>query len=144
MLAASAGVLWLFVYGDNPWPPVTSTFLGMLFVLGGAGLWLALLSVAYMVGRQQEVRPTINIGHVALSIGATIVLLGMIVVRVAGVNIFRTESDSLVCADFCRAAGFAASGTSPRNADDRTCGCYDAQGREVRQVPLSELSPGKP
>jgi hypothetical protein len=141
VVAAWAGVLWLFVFGDNPWPPVTGTLLGTVFLLSVAGLWLALLWVAYTVGTQQEARPTLNNGHVALSIGATIVLVAVIVVRVMGLNTVETRSESLVCADSCRAEGFAASGMPPRDSGDRTCSCYDAHGREARRVPLSEIAP---
>ena len=142
MLAASAGALWLFVFGDNPWPPIASTMLGAVYLAGCAGLWLALLFVAYAVGKGQEVRPALNIGHVALSIGATVLLLTVIAARMMGLSISERSSDSLVCADFCRAEGFSASGTPPQNSGNRTCTCYDAQGREVRQVPLSEIALG--
>jgi hypothetical protein len=134
MLAASAGALWLFVFGDDPWPPVASILLGIVLFAGGAGLWLALLFVAYTVGKQQEIRPALNTRHVALSIAATIVLAAVIVARVAGLRVAGPESDGVRCADFCRAEGFAASGMPPRNSGDRTCSCYDAQGREVRQI----------
>ena len=137
MLAAAAGALWLFVYGDNPWPSGSSVLLVSVLVVGGAGLWLALLSVAYSVGKRQESCESLNIRHVALSVGATIVLVVLIVGRFMSLK--RSPTDSLVCADFCRAEGFAASGTSPRNSDVRFCFCYDAQGREARKVPLAEV-----
>lgn len=135
-VSASAGVLWLFVFGDNPWPPVASTFLGAVFLLGSAGLWLSLLAIAFVVGKRQESRASLDIRHVALSIGATVVLLGLIVVRLTLPNILGGNSDSLVCADLCQAEGFAASGTPPHNSGDRTCSCYDGQGREARRIPL--------
>jgi hypothetical protein len=144
LLAASAGALWLFVFGDNPWPPSAGNLLGAIFVLSGAVLWLALLSVAYTVGKQQEARPALNRRHVALSLGATMVLGALVAVRVMGLNTLGARSDSLVCADFCRAEGFAASGTSPRNAGDQICSCYDSQGQETRHLPLSEVATGKP
>jgi hypothetical protein len=140
MLAASAGALWLFVLGDDPWPPVADTLLGSIFILGSAGLWLGLLSVAYIVGKHQESRPGLNTAHVAISIGTTVVLAAVVLVRLLTPNGFRPRSDSLVCADFCRAEGFAASGTPPQDSGDRTCSCYDAQGREARRVPLSEAA----
>jgi len=143
MLAASAGFLWLFVLGDDPWPAAADTVLGSVFILGSAGLWLGMLSVAYFVGKRQESRPALNIAHVVISIGATVVLASVIVVRLLAPHGFGPRSDSLVCADFCRAEGFAASGTPPQNSGDRTCSCYDAQGREARRVPLSEAAVGK-
>jgi hypothetical protein len=140
MLAASAGFLWLFVFGDNPWPSRADTMLGSVFIVVSAASWLGLLSVAYLAGKRQESRPTLNSAHVVLSVGATVTLAAVIVVRLISPNGFGPRSDSLVCADFCRAAGFASSGTPPQNSGDRTCSCYDAQGREARRLPLSEAA----
>jgi hypothetical protein len=136
MLAASAGALWLFVYGDDPWPNTANVLLGAIFLLVAAALWLALLSVAYTVGRQQEGEPSLNKRHVALSLGATVVLAAVIIVRLVGLNVAGARSDSVVCADLCRSEGFTASGLPPRDSGDRTCSCYDAQGQEVRRVTL--------
>jgi hypothetical protein len=136
MLAASAGALWLFVYGDDPWPNTANVLLGAIFLLVAAALWLALLSVAYTVGRQQEGEPSLNKRHVALSLGATVVLAAIIIVRLVGLNVAGARSDSVVCADLCRSEGFTASGLPPRDSGDRTCSCYDAQGQEVRRVTL--------
>jgi hypothetical protein len=136
MLAASAGALWLFVYGDNPWPNTADVLLGAVFLLGAAALWLALLFVAYLVGRQQESERSLNKGHVALSLGTTVVLAVVIILRIAGLNLAGAQSDSVVCADLCREQGFSASGLPPRESGDRTCSCYDAQGQEARRVTL--------
>lgn len=135
-LAASAGALWLFVYGDGPWPNTANVLLGAIFLLVAAALWVALLFVAYMVGRQQEGERSLNKAHVALSLGATVVLAAIIIVRLAGLNVAGARSDSVVCADLCRSQGFTASGLPPRDSGDRTCSCYDAQGQEVRRVTL--------
>jgi hypothetical protein len=136
MLAASAGALWLFVYGDDPWPDTANVLLGAIFLFGAAALWLALLFVAYTVGRQREGEQSLNKGHVALSVGATVVLAMIIIVRLAGLNVTGAQNDSVVCADLCRSQGFTASGLPPRDSGDRTCSCYDAQGQEVRRVAL--------
>jgi hypothetical protein len=136
MLAASAGALWLFVYGDDPWPNTANVVVGAIFLFVAVALWLALLFVAYAVGRQHEGEQSLNKGHVALSVGATVVLAVIIIVRLSGLNVAGAQSDSVACADLCRAQGFTASGLPPRDSGDRTCSCYDAQGQEVRRVAL--------
>jgi hypothetical protein len=137
MLAAAAGALWLFLLGDNPWPPIVNSLLGAVFILGGAALWLALLAIAWAVGKRQENRPRLNTAHVALAIGTTAVLAAVVVGRLTGRNFSGSRSDSLVCADLCRAKGFTGSGMPPSNTGDRTCLCYDAQGREAERIDLS-------
>jgi hypothetical protein len=137
MLAASAGALWLLVFGDNPWPPVASTLLGAVFVLGGAALWLALLAVAWAVGKRQESRRTLSATHVGLAIGTTAVLAAVIGGHLTGKPFLRVRTDSLVCADACRAEGFTSSGMPPTSSGDRTCRCYDGKGQEARRIDLS-------
>jgi len=142
LLAASAGALWLYVFGDNPWPAGAGTLLGAVFVLSGTLLWLALLAAAYMVGKREEARPALNRAHVALSAGVTIVLLALIGIRVASVKFAGAQSEEISCADYCRNEGYSASGTSPRNDAERFCSCYDSQGREARHRLLSEMARG--
>jgi hypothetical protein len=139
MLAVSAGALWLFLLGDNPWPPAASTLLGAVFFVVGAGMWLALLWTAWAVGRQQEDRPALNAAHVMLAIGVTVVLAALIGGRLTGLSLnpFGARSDSVTCADLCRAKGFVGSSTPPRSSGDRTCRCYDAAGREAESIDLS-------
>ncbi|MGE4054088.1 MAG: hypothetical protein AB7F99_04750, partial [Vicinamibacterales bacterium] len=140
MVAAVAGGLWIWAFGDNPWPPVADTILGTVLVVSGGGIWLLLLSLAYMLGKEQESRPALNMRHVAISVGATAVLAALIAIRVTGVSLTGERSDSLVCSDFCQAEGFAGSGMPPADSGDRTCSCYDAQGQEARRIDLSDPS----
>lgn len=135
-VAAASGVLWLFVLGDNHWPPAANTALGGMFLLSAAGLWLLLLAVAYGVGTRQESLPALNGRHVALSIGATAVLVAVIVARLMGLSLSGTKSESLTCADLCQSGGFSGSSLPPQDSGDRTCSCYDATGREVRRILL--------
>jgi uncharacterized membrane protein YidH (DUF202 family) len=103
-----------------------------VFLVGSTGLWLALLAFAFMVGKRQEARSSLNIGHVATSIVATILL---VVVVSRAIGAFEAPSDSQTCADSCRTEGFAISGTTP---DTRSCSCYDAEWREIRRTSLSK------
>jgi hypothetical protein len=137
MLAAAAGALWLFVYGDNPWPDAANTVMSLVFFGVGAALWVTLLSAAYVVGKTQEGRPSMSVAHVALALGTTAVLVGVIVLRLMEPSLTGTPADSVVCAEFCQRAGFAGSGMPSRDSGDRTCTCYDAFGRESRRVDLS-------
>lgn len=138
--AASAGVLWLFVFGDNPWPAAADSALGAMVVAVGISVWFGLLFTAYLVGRGEEAAARLNRSHLAVAIGVTVLLAVAIAARTAGVRFTARMTDEELCADFCRSQGFAASGTPPRSSGDRTCSCYDAQGRESRHVALPEAA----
>ncbi|NOT25017.1 MAG: hypothetical protein HOP16_02840 [Acidobacteria bacterium] len=136
LLGAATGVLWLFVFGDNPWPSAANTLLTTTFIIGTLALWLAQLAIAYAIGKTQERRPSLNRTHVAASVGATIALAGLIAVRVLGIGSAAARTDTMICADHCLARGFSASGMAPRDSGDHTCTCYDAQGQESVSVPI--------
>jgi hypothetical protein len=141
LAAAAAGVLWLFVFGDDPWPPSAGAALGIALVACGVLGWLAMLVVAYAVGKRQESRARLNRAHVFLACGLTIVLVGLLGARSCGLRIGGPVGDDEVCADICQAQGFAGSGMPPRDSGNRTCSCYDAQGTEVRRIPLPANGP---
>ena len=134
----AVGVLWLFVFGDSPWPSWTDTAIPAAVLAVAAVLWVGQLAVAFFVGKQQERRPTLNRRHVALALGSTILLLVLIGARVMNVGT-GPASDTGQCADFCTARGFAGSGMPPRNSGDRTCTCYDAQGRPALSMSLDSI-----
>ena len=138
LLGAAAGALWLFVLGDDPWPSEADTLLTSVFVLGGAAFWIAQLSVAYAVGKREETKPSLNRTHVLISVGATVTLAVLIALRMSGVG-FGSRPDSLVCADHCLAAGAQGSGMPPQDSGDRTCSCYDAEGRVITSIQLQDI-----
>jgi hypothetical protein len=38
-IAASAGILWLFIFGDDPWPAWVEPALNLVAVIAGLLLW---------------------------------------------------------------------------------------------------------
>ncbi len=139
LFGAAAGTLWLFAFGDSPWPASVDDTLVALFLLVCAGLWLALISLAYLAGKKQEANPGFNTRPVAGAVGATVLLALLIVWHQWGVGNIGAKSESLLCSDFCRDKGYAASGLPPRDAGTRTCSCFDARGRESATVPMTDL-----
>ena len=141
VFGAAAGVLWLFVAGDSPWPSAATTLLVAVFVLAFAASALVLTHRAYVVGRREEARPSLNPKHVVAAVGATALLLLAIVAYQWHVENIGAKSDDVRCADFCRDKGFAGSGMPPRNARAATCTCFDPQGREAVKVPMADVVP---
>ena len=70
--AAGAGILWIFVYGDNPWPPSANTALMGLAMLVGLFVLAALIALAHRVGKARESRGGLHKSHVLLALGLSV------------------------------------------------------------------------
>jgi hypothetical protein len=139
LFGAFAGVLWLFVFGDNPWPPGAETVISALFVLFFLGLWAGTILLGYGVGRRLERDPALSRNHVLISTGVTVLFLLLILVQQWSVGNLGPRSDTLLCSEFCNRHGYPASGMPPADSDSRICRCYDDSGNEVLTVPLDHL-----
>jgi hypothetical protein len=136
LFGAVAGTLWLFVFGDEPWPSIADGMMVSILVVAFLTILAAFLSAAYLAGKKQEARATMNTNHVVWSAGATALLVLLVVSHQWSVGNFGPKSDELLCSDYCKGKGFVASGMPPRNTGDATCSCFDAAGREAEKVPL--------
>ncbi len=68
----AAGILWIFVFGDNPWPPYAEQIVAILFVLVFLILSMAFIAAGFMIGKREEGNPVFNKKHVLLSAGITL------------------------------------------------------------------------
>ena len=143
LFGMAAGFLWLFVYGDNPWPGATETTLPLLLVLVFLVLWLVFIAIGYVTGKKFEADPTLNKKHLLASVGLTIVPIVFIVLHQLSVGNIGTKSDGQLCNDFCKEKGYAASGMPPRDLGERSCLCYDDSGHEILKVPIEAVTPSK-
>jgi hypothetical protein len=124
------------VYGDDPWPASVNAVLIALFAFTCVVALAASLYLAYTAGRKEEASAALNGRHVAVSAGATVLLVVLIAAHQWGVGNIGTPSEGALCADYCRTKGYAGSGMPPRDSGIRMCSCFDAQGREAHKVPL--------
>lgn len=138
--AAVAGGLWLFVFGDNPWPASASTALTVLLVLVGVGAWVGLLTLAYAFGKTQEVRATPILRPLLAAAGATSILVFLVVFQQWSVGNLGPKSIDVLCSEYCREKGFPASGMPPRDSGAATCSCFDMKGGEALKVPIGEIT----
>jgi hypothetical protein len=141
LATAAAGGIWLFVFGDIPWPASASTALTALLVLVGLAAWAGLLSVAYSFGKRQEAFAAAGLRPVMAAIGATAILALLVVFQQWRVGNLGPKSVDIACAEYCREKGFPASGMPPRDMGDATCGCFDTDGREKVRVPIRTITP---
>ena len=141
IFGALLGILWIYVFGDNPWPSSAETTLSSLLVLTFLILWITSITVGFLVGKRLEKDPRLNRGHILLSSGLTILFILFIAIQQLNVGNLGPKSDSVVCSDFCSLKGYSGSGMSQQNSGDRSCSCYDNLGREVLKVPLDSITP---
>lgn len=141
LFGAFAGLLWLYVFGDNPWPSFIEPLTTIAFVLTVLVLWAASIVLGFMVGKRLEKVALVNRNHVLLSAGLTGMFLLLILFQQWSVGNLGSGSDSLLCSDFCDQHGFSGSGMEPGTSDDRICSCYDDLGNEALRIPLDHLAP---
>lgn len=134
---AIGGVLWIFVYGDSPWPSFVDRYSPLFIVAVLATTWLALLSAVIAWGKRQEARASLDMKHVYFAAGATLSLVLLVLVQQRSVGNIGPRPDVIVCSDFCTARKFQAS----RFPQDGTCGCHDTNGTEALRVPMSRIRP---
>jgi hypothetical protein len=140
VVGVAAGALWLFVFGDSPWPAAAGSSLGTLAVLVFVLVWGGAIVAGYRAGRKLAPDGTLNRRHVLLSSGLTIAALLVLVLHQWGVGNIGTKPDTLRCSEYCRQSGYPGSGMPPRDSGDTTCRCYDEAGREMLKVPLERLN----
>lgn len=139
--AALTGILWLYVFGDNPWPAYIEPILAMLFVMTVLVLWMIFIALGFFIGMRLEKDPAPNRTHILISAGLTLALILFLVFQQWSVGNLGPRSDTAQCSDFCSLHGYAGSGMPSARSGDRTCSCYDDSGNEVLRIPLDHLDP---
>ena len=135
----TAGLLWLFVFGDNTWPTIAERGLALLFPLTFLGLWFAFFGAGFMTGKRLEADPGLDKKHIFASITLTIAPLLFILLHQYRVGNIGPKPDSVLCGDLCADKGYSTSGMPPRDSGDRSCICYDGNGSEIIKLPLENL-----
>jgi RsiW-degrading membrane proteinase PrsW (M82 family) len=74
LAAAGAGVLWIFVYGDSPWPESANTALMTAAVATSASLLAALVALSYRFGKNQETKGGLRRSHALVAVSVSILL----------------------------------------------------------------------
>jgi hypothetical protein len=138
-----AGVLWIYVFGDNPWPSLIEKTLPALFALVFLTLWITTIIVGFVVGKRLENDPVLNKKHVLVSIGVTIIPILFIFLYQVCVGNIGPKSEGERCSDFCGQRGYPASSMPPEDSGERSCSCLDHSGLEIIKVPLDRIDPVK-
>ena len=139
----AAGALWIFVFGDNPWPASVEKILPIMILAVFLVVWTAILAAGFFIGKRLERDPVFNKGHILVSIGVIIAFLlgfGFFQLRIGNIG---PRSEGLLCSDYCRQKGYSANSESPQNAGNRECSCLDQFGDEILTVPMESLNEPK-
>ena len=135
------GLLWIFVFGDNPWPSYIERLTAVFFVLAVLILWLVSIGLGYVIGRRLENQPGLSRTHILISGGLTLLFFLLILFQQWSVGNLSPNSDSVLCSEFCTQHGYPASGSPLQNAGGRMCSCFDEAGNETLRIPLDHLDP---
>jgi hypothetical protein len=139
IFGVAVGILWIYVFGDNPWPSSTEKILPILFALIFLTVWIASIAAGYVTGKKLESDPALNKTHILVSGGLTIMFILFIALQQLSVGNIGPKSEDALCSEFCNQQGYSGSGMPPRNSGERTCSCFDNSGREVLKVPLDNI-----
>jgi hypothetical protein len=140
----TAGILWIYFFGDHPWPSAIETILPILFVLIFLMVWITTIIIGFVTGRRLEKDPALNRKHILVPGALTILFVVFIVLQQWSVGNIGPKSDTVICSDYCSQKGYSGSGMPPQNSGDRTCSCYDSSGNEALKLPLDRIDPGVP
>jgi hypothetical protein len=70
--AAGAGVLWIYVYGDNEWPASARSALMWLASICAASSFLALIAASYRFGKAREASGGVSRSHMRWALGLSL------------------------------------------------------------------------
>lgn len=136
----AAGVLWLFVFGDDPWPASIEQILPILIGVIFLAVWIGFLTTGFVIGKRLERDPVFNKGHILVSIAVVAAFLlgfGFFQLRIGNLG---PKSEGALCSDYCTQRGYSASSLSPQNSNNRTCSCLDQFGNEILTLPVDRLN----
>jgi hypothetical protein len=75
IFGVAAGILWIYVFGDNPWPSSIEKILPILFALTFLTVWIASITIGYVTGKKLESDPVMNKNHILVSGGLTVMFI---------------------------------------------------------------------
>jgi len=98
--------------------------------------WIALIVVAYLIGRRLEKGPVLNWVPIVI-VGFTVLLFAFL--WQWGVNYMKEQSNSKLCGEYCQSRGYHVSIASPSDAPEQTCYCSNGPDSKRLIVPLEDL-----
>ncbi len=139
LFASAAGLLWLYVWGDQPWPSQGGTVLPALLPVTFLISWLASIIAGFLIGKRLEGTEGLEKSHLLAAAGTTVASIAVITLHQFSVGNLGAKSDGILCSDYCLHNGYYASGMPQRNSGNRTCSCYDDAGTEALTLHIDAI-----
>ena len=139
VFAAAYGVLWIYVFGDNTWPAWPGRVMPVLMLVLFSGIWVGATVTGYLVGKKMEALPELNVRHIWISLGATLLPIVIVVLHQLSIGNLGPKSDGQLCSEYCSDLGYAASSMPPRDSGEQTCSCLGRHGEVETTKPIHEL-----
>jgi hypothetical protein len=143
IFGAVAGFLWLYVFGDDPWPSSTEKILPILFILAFFVLWTTFIMVGFVIGKNLEKDSELNKMHILISIFVIIIPIMLFILNQWRVGNIGSKPDSIICSDYCTEKGYSGSGMPAEISGEKSCSCFDSHGKEVIKIPMEDIVSGE-
>lgn len=72
VVAVGSGVLWIFVFGDDPWPSAANTALTSAAACTAIVTFVWLLTLTYRTGKRRESAGGLHRSHALLALGLSV------------------------------------------------------------------------
>lgn len=105
IVGMGAGVAWLYLFGDEPWPEAAEQALIVLGLIGGLGTAVAAVWLGYHQGRDRHAAPTTREWQRAVALSAAPVVLALLVG--AGLWLRARDYEQAMTVAVTREAAFA-------------------------------------
>jgi energy-coupling factor transporter transmembrane protein EcfT len=139
VFAVVFGVLWLFVFGDSPWPAWTEWLVPALMLALFSSLWIGAGVTGYFVGKKREAEPGLDPRHLRIALVATVVPIFIVLLHQLGIGNIGPKSDGERCSEYCMGQGYAVSSMPPQDSGERSCSCLGERGEVALTLPLDAL-----
>ncbi|MCK8115385.1 hypothetical protein [Anaerosoma tenue] len=80
-VGAGAGALWIFVYGDSPWPESSRTLLAVFGAVVFIATLAMLLVASFRYGKRREGFKGLSKGHAITAVGISVLIPLLILLR---------------------------------------------------------------
>ena len=129
------GFFWIFVFGDDPWPPWTEWAIILVTATVLITTLYLIVKKGFSIGKKRELENIpVNKMHVFVAVILSTLIIVFIILHQRGWVLERP--DYMVCQTLCIQNGYDGSGTSltPIDTGDRICSCFNETTKNWEEI----------